>query len=637
MSRYEPLYNNFTSGELSPYLYDRIDIDQYYNGAKTIENFIILPYGGVMFIPGTYFVHEVKDSSKKVRLIPFKFNVTQSYMLEFGDQYIRFYKDNGIIESAGSPYEISSPYAEADLNDLQFAQNADVMWITHPNYKTKKLTRTDHTSWALTDYTPTNDPFTHDSWQASHSYSEDDYIIPTSPNGYYYRCITAGTSGSSEPSWPTTLNDTVSDGTVTWRCESSNPVNYPATVTFHEQRLWFGYTRANPQTIWATKSGDFEDMTTGTADDDALEYTLGTNEVNVIRWLSARRILAIGTSGGILTMGANDATTPITPTNVMVHRENNEGCYPAMPVMIGTYIYYIHRDGNRIMQFAYDYNSDSYQSIDVTILSEHITGSGVFQMAYQQSPYNLLWCVRSDGDVCILTRNVHQQITGWSRRVVTGDVESIAVIPRGDGDYDEVWMVVKRTINGATKRYVEYLKSYDFDSIEDAFFVDCGLTYSGSSTTTISGLDHLEGENVAILVDGAVHPNKTVTSGQITLDWAGTKVHAGLPYTGTIELLDLDIKSRFQALFGHKRRMFRVILSFYNTVGGKVGREDSLDEILFRDSSMPMDEAVPLFEGLKELNLPIGWDRSESLKIAQEQPLPMILRGIGVSANIGER
>ena len=628
MARATALINNFTAGEISPYLYSRADIQPYYRAAKTIKNFIILPYGGLLRRPGTVYVAEVKDSSKKVRLIPFEYNVEQSYILEFGDQYIRFYMNNGQIQSGGSPYEISSPYTEDELFELQFAQNADVMWICHPNHKPKKLSRYGHTSWSLDDYTPTSDPFTHDSWAASTAYSLDDYIVPTSPNGYYYRCVTAGTSGASEPTWPTTIGQTVNDGSITWRCEYDNPVNYPSAVTFHEQRLWFGYTRANPQTLWATKSGDFEDMTTGTADDDALSYTLGTNQVNAIRWLSSGKVLAIGTSGGVLIAGSNDATTPITPTNIMIHTETNVGCYPYMPQRLETNVAYIQRDQERLREFAYHFDSDSYIATDISLLAEHLTANKIVDMAYQPSPYSILWCVLDNGEIATLTRNVAQNVFGWAQQTTDGVFESVASIPRGDGDYDEVWFVVKRTINGQTKRYIEYLPSYDFATQEDAFYVDCGLTYDGTATTTISGLDHLEGETVSVLADGAVEPEKTVSSGQITLSVAAEKVQVGIGFDSELVLLRPEIGSMLGTSQGKIQRVNKVAVNLYRSLGGQIGYETQMDTMYFRSTSDNMDEPPPLFSGYKYIHFPKGYDDNLEVRVLQEQPLPMCIRAV---------
>ena len=159
MARVAVQLTNFTGGELSPRLDGRNDLTKYASGCKTLENMIVYPHGSAARRPGTQFVAEVKDSTKKTRLIPFEFSTTQTYMLEFGDQYIRFYKDNGVILSGGSPYEIVSPYLEAELFEIKFAQSADVMYICHPNHAVRKLSRTGHTAWTLTEVNFTNGPY----------------------------------------------------------------------------------------------------------------------------------------------------------------------------------------------------------------------------------------------------------------------------------------------------------------------------------------------------------------------------------------------------------------------------------------------------------------------------------------------
>jgi len=241
MARVHPFQSNFTAGELSPRLEGQIDFKKYFNGCSELTNMIVYPHGGATRRGGMYFVSEVKTSSKEVRLIPFEFNVTQSYVLEFGDTYIRFYKDNGQIQSVGSAYEISTPYLEAELTELNFAQSADIMYVCHSNHALRKLSRTGHTSWTLT--TPT---FT---WASS----------------------TPWTSGNG----------------------------YPRAVSFYEQRLFFAGTSTYPQTIWGSQTADYENFDQGTGlADESMEYAIATNKVNVIRWLQPSRDLIVGTAGG---------------------------------------------------------------------------------------------------------------------------------------------------------------------------------------------------------------------------------------------------------------------------------------------------------------------------------------------------
>ena len=149
---------SFTAGELSSSMEGRTDFAKYFSGCTRIENFVVLPHGPVSRRPGTYYVSEVKTSSDKTRLVPFTFSTEQTYILEFGDQYLRFYKDNGQITSGGSAYEIATPYTAAQVFDLKFAQSADVMYICHESHAVRKLSRTGHTSWTLTEVEFTDGP-----------------------------------------------------------------------------------------------------------------------------------------------------------------------------------------------------------------------------------------------------------------------------------------------------------------------------------------------------------------------------------------------------------------------------------------------------------------------------------------------
>jgi hypothetical protein len=210
----------------------------------------------------------------------------------------------------------------------------------------------------------------------------------------------------------------------------------------------------------------------------------------------------------------------------------------------------------------------------------------------------------------------------------SGIVESITAIP--SGAEDQVYVAVRRTINGATVRHIEYLKSLQFGGvITDAFFVDSGLTYDGSATSTITGLNHLEGETVSVLADGSAHADKVVSGGTITLDRDAQKVHIGYGYTSTIETLRLEGGANDGVSQGKIKRIHGVTIRFLESVGAELGPDlDNLDRIPFRDSSMPMDEAVPIFTGDKEIFFPSGYDNDARIVVRQTQPLPMTVTAI---------
>ena len=562
---------SFTAGELSPRMEGRTDFQKYYSAGTIINNFVVQPHGPVTRRPGSVFVSEVKNSAHNTRLIPFSFSTTQTYILEFGDQYIRFYKDSGQITSGGAAYEISSPYLHTEVFDIKFAQSADVMYITHPNHPTKKLSRTGHTNFTLATVSFTENSTSH------------------------------------------LLNGTG---------------NYPKCVSFFEQRVVFAGTINNPQTLWFSKSGDYENFTTGTADADAMIYTIASNQVNAIESIKATRTLIVMTTGGEFTVTSGATQDPITPTNLNIRKQSNYGSAGVDAVSVGNSTLFLQRAKRKIRELAYNFDSDSYVAPDLTILAEHITDSGVVQMDYQQEPFSIVWCVRDDGKLVGLTYNRLQDVVAWHGHDFGGTnakCKSVAVIDIDTAE-DQVYVIVERTIDGATKKYVEYLSTYDFNSsLTEFHFVDSGLAYSGSSTTTLSGLSHLEGQTVKVIVDGATHPDRVVSSGSISLERSATTAKVGLGFISTLQTMRLD--EGFRGTDQTKtKRIYDVTVRFFETVGAKVGpNETNLDEIPFRDSSASMTAPVPLFTGDKETEFPSDYGTDGFVLVKQEQALPMTI------------
>ena len=657
MARSTIAFTNFTAGELSPRLDGRTDLGKYFNGCKTLENMVVHPHGAATRRPGTKFIHEVKTSSAQTRLIPFEFSTTQTYIMEFGNQYIRFFKDNGIITEsnktisgatqanpgvitatshgysngdhiiissvvgmtelngktfkvankttntfelqdvdgnnvnttsytaygsagvANKIYEIASPYSTADLPTIKFAQSADLMYLVHPSYAIRKLTRSGHTSWTLS---------------------------------------TPSLSGSPSPVLNTTTD------------------KYPSCVTFFEQRLVFAGSNDNPQTLWFSKSADLENFTTGSNDTDAMVYTIASNKVNAIRYITAQRSLILGTVGGEFVVSASGTTQPITPTNVQIQRQSSYGAANIDAVQIENVTMFVQRAKRKIRELVYNLNIDQYQAQDMTLLAEHITEGGITEMAYQQEPDSVLWCVRSDGTLLGFTYARAEEVVGWHRHVIGGAfssgnavVESVASIPT-DANEDELYVIVKRTINGTTRRYVEYLTLFDYGTDQtDAFYVDSGLTYSGSAATVITGLDHLEGQSVTILADGSTHPNKTVSGGAITLERSSTKVHVGLGYTSLLQTMRVEAKGEEATSQSKTKRINEVTLRLHESVGVEVGSSLSdMERIPFRSSAAAMSSAVPLFTGDKQVEFRDDFNTDGFVYVRQTQPLPLTVISI---------
>ena len=663
MARVAVQLTNFTGGELSPRLDGRNDLAKYPTGLKTLENFVVFPHGSVARRSGTQFVAEVKDSTKKTRLIPFEFSTTQTYMLEFGNQYIRFYKDNGQILSGGSAYEISSPYLEAELFDIKFAQSADVMYICHPNHAVRKLARTAHTSWTLTEVDFTDGPYLDDNissttfTMSAHTVGTGRTLTASSTTGINgdtgfqttdvgrlvrfrdgYGKITGRTSTTVVT--VEVLEDMGSSSHSTnWSLGSfSDTTGHPSCVTFFEQRLVFAATLNNPQTIYFSKSGDYENMNEnrgGTvADDDAIIYTIASNQVNAIRFMTSTRTLIIGTAGGEFAVSGGGTDVAITPTNILIKKQSNHGAANIDAIPAGNATLFLQRAKRKLRELAYNFDVDGYVSPDLTILAEHISEGGLTQLSYQQEPNQIIWGTRADGQLIGLTYQREQQVVAWHRHIFGGAFgsgnavcESVATIPTDNSEY-QTYVIIKRTINGATKRYVEFIHNYDFDETDDTSFnfLDSQLEYSGSPVTTISGLSHLEGQTVSILADGATHPDKTVSSGEITLDRSASKVKVGLGYTSLLQTMRLDAGSQDGTSQGKTKRIFDIAIRLYESLGVEVGPDlNNMERIPFRSSADAMDSAVSVFTGDKEVEFRGNYETDGFIVVRQTQPLPLTI------------
>lgn len=723
---------NASGGEASPAIKARVDTEQYFGLADTLENCIPTHYGSVLGMPGTKHVKRVKDVSKLTRNIRFMFSVGDAYVLEFSEGYIRFFQNSGSvveaaqtitgatqanpcvititghgysngdsvdIESVGgmtelnnkrylvanvtantfeltdedgndidstgytaytsggtaeAVYEISSPYQEEDLRNIKYSQQGDIMYIACDGYEQRELRRYGSTNWTLS--TPTYDSL---SWPAFGSINTTTTTITPSSTtgsitltasssiftadhvgGYFkldigsslgYVKITAYSSGTSVTATVmSTLGGTAA--TSDWYEGAwSDEQGWPVDVKFYEQRLYY----FKDLKLYGSEQGVYNNFDNGT-DSDATEdtdpviYELSSNQIDNILWAHSSKNLTLGTASGPFTVTSGSSTEPITPTNPPnIYHQNESGANSVSPVRIGQYIYYVERSGTKLAEFAYNLETDAYQSNDITYLSDHILGDGVVDMAVQQYPYNIIWCVLEDGTMATLTRQIANNVRGWARQVISGtdcEVESVCVIP--NGKEDQVWITVKRTINSQTVRYQEYFTAHDFGDREDVFFLHSGLTYDGAATDTITGLDHLEGETVSVIADGAVHPDVVVSNGSVTLNYEAEKVHIGLSYTSTYKTLDIESGGSAGTSQGKVTSISRVTVRFLNSLGCKLGDGTTMDVIPFRSYGDNFDEPPPLFTGDKEVQFPSGHVKNKYIVIQQDQPLPMHVLGL---------
>lgn len=717
MSRTAIIQTNFTAGELSPRMAARVDVSKYNNGCFKLENFVVLPQGGITRRTGTYFVKAAKHNNKKARLVPFKFSTTQAYIIELGDLYMRFFKDHGQIITSGvaawvtataykvgdlvtnagttyycitahtasaafatdaakwyaqtgNVYEIPSPYTEAQLSRVRWAQSTDTVYLVHGSVRPKKLTRTSHTRWTIVDLDFVDGPYfdnnTTTTTLTPAATTGTGVMVTASAvtginNGQGFLATDVGRgirikNGSTWgwgkiASYVSTTQVTVdivsafaaTSANATWALgQWSDTTGWPQSVGFYEDRLWFGGTATGPQTMVASISGAYETFSPTQKDatviaDSGLSYTISTDDVNDIKWFSAGKVLSVLTGSAEFTVSASNLNEAITPTNIKVVRETTKGCNDARPVRIDSAALFVQASGRKVREYAYNFQTDSFQAPDMTVLSDRITRSGIVDMDYQQEPYNIVWVVLASGLLIALTYNREQEIVGWHRHPLGGTnvkVKSVGSIPSPDGTSNELWLLVERTINGATAVAIEYLTpEVDYETAADkadAFFVDCGLTYEGASTSTISGLSHLIGETVSILGDGAVQPDKVVSGGgTVTLDYPVTKANIGLKYKSSFLSVRWEAGGNFGTAQGKTGRIHRLALRFLESLGCKYGPSSGrLEELQFRTPSMSMGSSPDLFTGDKVVSFPGDYGTDRQVYLETEQPYPCTVLGI---------
>lgn len=707
MPRVTFLQTNFTAGELSPRMLGRVDIARYQNGARRIENGIPLVHGGVMRTWGTRFVAPTKFSgSKRVRLIPYIFNRSQAYMLEFGDLYLRVWSLAGVQLA-----ELVTPYTEAMIFNIGYVQGADTMFLAHQSLPSYRLRRVTNSEWTLSMTPFVTEPFDETGHKPAVSLTLSDLTAGTGRTvtasasvwlaadvgreiwyGTGVAVITAvasataatvtirtafGSTAIPSGAWrltgspqvvctpsakdPVGTTITLTLASAGWRSEDAgkyvrinrgivqitsigsatvangiiksaldatigaianswtlegavwNIANgYPGAVTLHEQRLVFAGSPEYPQAVWMSRIGEYLNFELGTKDDDAMSFTVSSDQINPIEHLGQVRALIALTYGGEFTLSGG-VEKAIAPTNIQVKNQSTYGCSRVRPCRIGNELYFMQRAGRKLRSMAYRYDTDAYGAPDTSVLSEHATESGIVDMAYQQEPESVLWLVRDDGVMATVTVDRDQDVIGWARQITDGAYESVASVPNATGE--EVWFIVRRQVNGQTVRYLERL-----DTSVLTHSAVTGANPAGQ--TTWNGLGHLEGKTVDIVADGVVMPSMVVTGGSITIGRPAKAIEIGLPYTTVIETLRPEIAGPGGSSQGNSMRIGEVTLRFLKTIGclvnGKV--------IAFRNfGADALDRPLEPYTGDHRMEN-LGWDRNEaSLLIEQRQPLPFHL------------
>lgn len=683
MSSTRKIQLSFSGGEISPEMMGRIDDGKYQSGLATCRNFIVKPQGPVENRPGFEFVREVKDSSKRVRLIPFVFNTSDNMVIECGQGYFRFHTQGATLMNGSVPYEIANPYNQNDLFDIHYVQSADVLTLVHPNYPPKELRRYGALDWRLVDVSFGATISTPANVQSYAHRGDGDYGL------YVYNyCVTAiaqdGRVESLQSSWTNNIGNLYMSGNwneITWNGVSgakyynvyrlqggimgfigqtsgtwlkdeniapdmsitppnydnafNGAGNYPGAVSYYEQRRCFAGTRNQPQNLWMTKSGTESNMAYSlpTRDDDRVAIRVAAREANTIRHIVPLTQLMLLTSSTewLVTSANSDA---ITPSSISVRPQSYIGASNVQPVIINNSLIYCSSRGGRVRELAYNWQANGYVTGDLSIRAGHLFDSfEIEDMAYAKAPVPVVWFVSSNGRLLGLTYVPEQQIGAWHWHDTDGKFESCAVV--SEGKEDHLYCIVQRHINGRIVRYVERMAERGFDAQENAFFVDCGLTYNGEPNDTISGLEHLEGKTVNILADGAVHPQLVVRSGQITLDNEASKIHIGLPIQADLKTLPFSAQIDNSLGQGRYKKVNQIWLRVYRSSGVFAGpNEDNLVEAKQRTIEPYGTPPVLKSEELR-LEIKPAWNDDGAVFIRQKDPLPLTVVNLTMEVALG--
>ena len=576
------LLRSFSAGELTPELYGRVDFAKFAEGLALCRNFITLAHGPAINRAGTQFISEVKDSSKKTRLIPFSYNSQQNFAIEVGEGYFRFHFEGSTLAhgnqvaysgvqvyaiadlreyggvvyyslQAGnvghtpdiSPtwwyampadyYEIPNSYAAVNLMNIHYVQSSDVLTLVHPSYPPTELRRYGATDWRTSIPTfspPTNYPTgvtatptlagaisysyvvtsvaettLQESSQSGVGSCNNDLTIA----GHYNTVTWTAPSGAAPIRYNvyklingiygyigTSASLAFIDNNITPNVATTPPIyttvmssasNYPAAVSYHEQRRWFAGTIAEPQNFFATRSGTESDMSYSlpAKDDNALRVRIAAREASAILHILPISDLILLTASGEWKISSVNSGA-ITPTTLSVKPQSHFGASDVTPVIVGNVALYPSARGGHLREISFNWQANGYVSSDISLLATHLFDYfTILDMAFSKGPYPILWCISSTGKLLGMTYVLDNQIAAWHQHDTgEGDVfEACTTIT--EEDEDMLYVVVKRTINGTAKRYVERIHTRKFDTLADAFFIDCGATYYNAGTFSRTG------------------------------------------------------------------------------------------------------------------------------------------------------
>lgn len=668
MTRIVQFQTNFSVGELDPLLKARTDLEQYQNALETATNVFVQPQGGVKRRDGLKFIHDFGSSFTDFKIIPFEYSTSDSYTLVFVNLRMYVFK-NGVLQTningSGNDYATTT-ITSSMLSELNYTQAVDTLILVQEDLQPLRIVRNSDTSWTVSSVPLTNIPryaftITTTAGTAYNTSVPHDHLEPNGTDGAIR--IVAKHSGADaniftasassyvgqyinvEPFGSLRIVRKVSASTLEVYCEVplfdqsniddslweyeegyeetwSSSRGWPRSAVFHEGRLYFGGSKSRPNTVWGSRVIDFFNFDPGTAlDDESVEATINTNQLNVITHMFSGPDLQIFTSGGefIVSQGAAD---PITPSSFLVKPMTRLGSKPGVPIedLNGATVF-VQRQGNSLVSFQFSDTTAAYNTQMLSVLSSHLIKSPVdmaVRRATSTDETDRLFIVNGDGSMTVYSVLAAQNVIAPSAFTTDGEFMAIAC------EIDTIFVVVKRTVNSVTKYYLEkFDPELQLDSAK-----------SGSAASSVT-MDHLEAKTVKIVRDGIIEPDQTVPASPFTVTFATaatSSYQVGLNYDVTLTTMPAEPRLKQGTLLGTKKRILQVDAVVYETQNMTINGQ----EIAFRQfGESVLDSAVQEFTGTKTVSGLLGFTNTGQITISQSAPLKMTLLGIEYRMSVG--
>lgn len=657
MAKFHVAQNNFNGGVLGKLLLDRYDLPSYANAIKFGKNAFPLTEGPLTKRPGSIYVSDVLNNSK-ARLMSFRFSKDVKYVLEFTPNKIRFFKNRALLN-----YTLNTSFTETMYNDIYTAQLSDLLLMVSGSMFPQQLKRTNDTNWSISKigfydgpYGDTNVTDTElycSGKTGSVNLNSTTDLFNANDVGRHWR-LRSGDGWAwgvcTEFVNSKQIKIDIKEGempispyqTKLWKkgLFSDSDGNYPTTVALHAKRLWLGGFKNNPTLIVASKSSDFFNFapadiaTAAIGENNSIAINLSQSGVSDIQFIAGSdKGLDIGTSGGIWIV---DTSEGYVTQSAFAQLKNAQGADGIKPIVTGPSVVYVQRSGKKIMDIQYSFTEDGYNAPELSLFNRDYMKNGIKYIEYQQDPISCIWCLDKKGQVYTLNYDKSQSVYAWIHQDFGDEVESFTVVPSVDGSSEDVWLSIKRKINGKDIRYIEYMPSWEEMSCVDRLnlvYCDCAIrkTYS-TATNVLTGFEKLEGREVAVLGDGSYFGVFTVSGGKIELAEGVevSKAVVGLVETFEAQTINKNYGFTNGSTLHRKKEVSSVKFGLLESLGGEYNMDgsDKYYPIVFFNSSVNLDTNVPLFTGIKAVDVIMLNDENGTIYIRHRQPLPFTLTSI---------